>query len=35
MGTIAAAQVATQMTSTFTELKFGLIVGIGGGVPSK
>ena len=35
MGTIAAAQVATQMTSTFTELKFGLMVGIGGGVPSK
>jgi nucleoside phosphorylase len=35
MGTIAAAQVATQMDSTFTDLKFGLLVGIGGGVPSK
>jgi ankyrin repeat protein/nucleoside phosphorylase len=35
MGTIAAAQVATKMDSTFTDLKFGLMVGIGGGVPSE
>jgi nucleoside phosphorylase len=35
MGTISAAKVVTQMLSTFTGLRFGLMVGIGGGVPSK
>jgi ankyrin repeat domain-containing protein 50 len=34
-GTISAAKVATQMLSTFTGLKFGLMVGIGGGVPTQ
>jgi len=34
-GTISAAKVATQMLSTFQWLRFGLMVGIGGGVPSK
>jgi nucleoside phosphorylase len=34
-GTISAARVATQMLSTFTELRFALMVGIGGGVPSE
>jgi hypothetical protein len=34
-GTISAASVATQMLSTFTGLRFGLMVGIGGGVPSE
>jgi nucleoside phosphorylase len=34
-GTISAARVATQMLSTFTELRFTLMVGIGGGVPSE
>src|SRR5271156_4868779 len=34
-GTISAARVATQMLSTFTELRFGLLVGIGGGMPSE
>jgi hypothetical protein len=34
-GTISVARVATQMLSTFTKLRFGLMVGIGGGVPSK
>jgi nucleoside phosphorylase len=34
-GTISAAKVATQMLSTFTGLRFGLMVGIGGGVPSE
>jgi nucleoside phosphorylase len=34
-GTISAARVATQMLSTFTELRFGLMVGIGSGVPSE
>ncbi|KAL7755650.1 hypothetical protein ACKLNR_014177 [Fusarium oxysporum f. sp. zingiberi] len=29
----AAAQVVTQMRTTFPQLKFGLLVGIGGGVP--
>ncbi|KAJ3453415.1 hypothetical protein MRS44_017662 [Fusarium solani] len=31
----AAAQVVTQMRTTFPNLKFGLLVGIGGGVPVK
>lgn len=35
MGTIAAAKVATRMLGTFADLKFGLMVGIGGGVPSE
>jgi nucleoside phosphorylase len=34
-GTISAAKVATQMLSTFPELRFGLMVGIGGGVSSE
>src|SRR5271163_1986395 len=34
-GTISAARVAMQMLSTFKWLKFGLMVGIGGGVPSE
>ena len=34
-GTISAAKVATQMLSTFTGLRFGLMVGIGGGIPSE
>lgn len=33
-GTNSAAAVATQTRSTFTSLRFGLMVGIGGGVPS-
>jgi nucleoside phosphorylase len=34
-GTISAARVASQMLSTFTGLRFGLMVGIGGGMPSE
>jgi nucleoside phosphorylase len=34
MGTNSAATVASQMKSRFTSLRFGLMVGIGGGVPS-
>jgi nucleoside phosphorylase len=34
-GTMSAARVATQMLRTFTWLRFGLMVGIGGGVPSE
>lgn len=34
-GTTSAATVATQMLSTFRSIRFGLMVGIGGGVPSK
>jgi nucleoside phosphorylase len=34
-GTTSAAAVAIQMLSTFTAIRFGLMVGIGGGVPSK
>jgi nucleoside phosphorylase len=34
-GVTSAARVASQMRSTFTSLRFGLMVGIGGGVPSK
>lgn len=35
MGTNSAATVAIQMKLRFTSMKFGLMVGIGGGVPSK
>ena len=34
-GTTSAAAVAIQMLSTFRSIRFGLMVGIGGGVPSK
>jgi nucleoside phosphorylase len=34
MGTNSAATVASQMTSRFPSIRFGLMVGIGGGVPS-
>jgi len=33
-GTTSAATVAAQMRSTFPSIRFGLMVGIGGGVPS-
>lgn len=33
-GTISAARVVNQMLATFRRIKFGLMVGIGGGVPS-
>lgn len=33
-GTISAAVVASQMLSTYHKVRFGLMVGIGGGVPS-
>jgi nucleoside phosphorylase len=33
-GTTPAATAATQMLSSFTAVKFGLMVGIGGGIPS-
>ncbi|OJJ38129.1 hypothetical protein ASPWEDRAFT_48463 [Aspergillus wentii DTO 134E9] len=33
-GTTPAATVATQMLSTFSSIRFGLMVGIGGGVPT-
>src|ERR1700728_3436724 len=33
-GTTSAAVVASQMLSTFTSVRFGLMVGIGGGAPS-
>ena len=33
IGTASAAAVATEMASTFPSLRFGLLVGIGGGVP--
>jgi nucleoside phosphorylase len=35
IGNNNAATVATRMTSTFPSIKFGLMVGIGGGVPKK
>jgi nucleoside phosphorylase len=35
MGINSAAAVAVQMKSTFTSTRFGLMVGIGGGVPSE
>jgi nucleoside phosphorylase len=34
-GTTSAATVMAQMLSTFPALRFGLMVGIGGGVPGK
>src|SRR6201986_767127 len=34
-GVTSAARVADQMRMTFTSLRFGLMVGIGGGVPSE
>jgi nucleoside phosphorylase len=34
-GTTSAATVANQMLSTFGSIRFGLMVGIGGGAPSK
>jgi nucleoside phosphorylase len=34
IGTTSAATVATRMTSKFQSIRFGLMVGIGGGVPS-
>ncbi|KAL2812396.1 hypothetical protein BJX63DRAFT_247837 [Aspergillus granulosus] len=34
-GTVSAAAVVSRMRSTFPRLQFGLMVGIGGGVPSK
>ncbi|KAL4761002.1 uncharacterized protein BDW70DRAFT_160156 [Aspergillus foveolatus] len=35
MGTVSAARVASHMRSTFRWLRFGLMVGIGGGVPGE
>jgi len=35
IGTNSAAAVASQMKSAFTSTRFGLMVGIGGGVPSE
>jgi nucleoside phosphorylase len=35
IGTLSAARVANQMLQTFEGIRFGLIVGIGGGVPSE
>jgi nucleoside phosphorylase len=35
IGNNSAATVATRMTSTFPSIKFGLMVGIGGGVPKS
>ncbi|KAK7398286.1 hypothetical protein QQX98_012344 [Neonectria punicea] len=35
IGTNSAATVATSMISTFPSLRFGLMVGIGGGIPPK
>ncbi|RAL17378.1 purine and uridine phosphorylase [Aspergillus homomorphus CBS 101889] len=34
-GTVSAARVANNMMATFLSLKFGLMVGIGGGVPGQ
>lgn len=34
-GTTSAATVATHMLRTFTSIRFGLMVGIGGGIPSR
>jgi hypothetical protein len=33
-GNALAATVVTQMASTFPKLRFGLLIGIGGGVPA-
>ncbi|KAK6543470.1 hypothetical protein TWF694_000216 [Orbilia ellipsospora] len=35
IGTCSAAVVATQMVNTFPNIKFGLMVGIGGGIPPQ
>lgn len=35
IGTNSAANVATQMVNTFPSIRFGLMVGIGGGIPPK
>src|SRR4029077_4189277 len=35
VGNNSAAAVATRMVSTFPSIRFGLMVGIGGGVPPK
>ncbi|KAF2398552.1 kinesin, partial [Trichodelitschia bisporula] len=35
MGTTPAASVVARMQSTFSSIRFGLMVGIGGGVPSR
>jgi len=35
IGNNPAVMVATQMSTTFPQIRFGLMVGIGGGVPSK
>ncbi|KAJ5706534.1 NACHT nucleoside triphosphatase [Penicillium malachiteum] len=35
MGTNSAATVATSMINTFQSIRFGLMVGIGGGIPTK
>ncbi|KAI3326496.1 hypothetical protein HD806DRAFT_551522 [Xylariaceae sp. AK1471] len=35
IGTVHAATVATQMVNAFPSIKFGLMVGIGGGIPPK
>lgn len=35
MGTHTAATVATSMINTFQSIRFGLLVGVGGGIPSK
>lgn len=34
-GAVSAAVVATNMVATFPAMRFGLLVGIGGGIPSK
>jgi len=35
MGTISAADITIQMKSSYPSIRFGLMVGIGGGVPGK
>src|SRR3954466_9169001 len=35
VGTIQAATAATRMVNTFPSIRIGLMVGIGGGIPSK
>ncbi|KAL0943494.1 ankyrin repeat protein [Colletotrichum truncatum] len=35
IGTVSAATVASKMVTTFPSIKVGLMVGIGGGIPSK
>ncbi|KAH0429060.1 hypothetical protein CcaCcLH18_08687 [Colletotrichum camelliae] len=35
LGTVSAANVATHMITTFPSIKIGLMVGIGGGIPSN